>query len=340
MDGFYNLNAITNHLNSEGEQQFNDASNELKEVNRKLELLRNKIYTTQRDILLNNRYYDMNEHKDRDDFLNALENKEEELIKEKDNGSHIENLSDKINNRLSQFIYAVIKEDEDDEKIKDDKVLLPYISDELKDLFGEIFIDGIGDVNDNCDYSDLMDFKVSDDKATTLYICIRDQKAEENILEDDEEEETEEDEGNSWGWEQNSIDENENPDKSDASSESSDLSDSEDDDEPEKVDECKRCIDYSYLINQMRIKDEKIENLNEIIKIQDKQIEEYEEKEENKRDISYEELQEEYEQLKNKMQIEKDENNKILKSYMISMNLMIDEIRELRKQKNETLENI
>jgi hypothetical protein len=163
-------------------------------------------------------------------------------------------------------------------------------------------------------------------------------------IEEEEEEEEEEDEesetDNESVWETTSINENENPDKSDATSESSELTESEDDDEPLKVDECQTCIDYHYLLNEIREKDKKIKNLEEIIKTQDKQIEEYEEKEENDRDANYKELEEAYELLNQKRWKEKDEHNKTIIDYATRVNELIDELRILRKQKNEIPENI
>ena len=73
---------------------------------------------------------------------------------------------------------------------------------------------------------------------------------------------------------------------------------------------------------------------------QDKQIEEYEEKEENGRDASYKELEEAYELLNQKRWKEKDEHNKTIVDYATRCNILIDELRILRKQKNETSENI
>jgi hypothetical protein len=184
--------------------------------------------------------------------------------------------------------------------------------------------------------------------------------------EDESESESESDEESVW--ETTSIDENENPDSNEEEEtkpngcyvgsiwvpdecpkcgykpEKCDCTSYETDsekDEPEKMDECKKCGEYSYLIQQLKEKDHKITILNDIIERQDKQIEEADEEndsdEEKKWEAEYYGLEEWVNNFMEEKKEEEAKNKKIIKDYAKRVNELIDEVKTLR---NKTTNNV
>lgn len=276
-----------------------------------------------------------------DEEISELEEQEIELrcqyINWEDQNTLIENIC--IN--IRKCVYWFFFNENQQKQYTNGTSFIPKISNQTIDLLDNIFnqTDQMETITNKQINQHLCDFE------EVNKLCIHHQEQTElgetvELLEATEEEEEENETDNESVWETTSINENENPDKSDASSESSDSTDSEDDEEPLKMDECKKCSDYSYIINQLRVKDEKIKNLEEIIEAQDKQIEEHEEKEESDKDMNYKELEEAYELLNQKRWQEQDLHREIVLNFTIRINEYIDELRILRRQKNATPDNI
>jgi len=284
-----------------------------------------------------------------DDEINELEEQVSELRYLYSQWEDQEQLLEHIQINLRKCIYWTFFNENQQKQYPDGYLFIPKISNETINLLDAIFnqSDQMDTITNKQINKHLTDFETVD-KVCEEYNRLRTELGEtvellEATEEDDEESESESDDESVW--ETASINENENPDKSDASSDTTETE--EDEDVPKKVDECQTCIDYHYLLNELRDKDKKIKNLNEIIEAQDKQIEEADDEEENEWEAQYNGLKEwvddfteEHEQLKKQMRTEKAEHNKTVIDYANRVNELIDEVRELRKLKNKTTDNI
>lgn len=275
-----------------------------------------------------------------DEEISELEEQEIELRCNYINWEDQEQLIENICINLRKCVYWLFFNENQQKQYNNGFLFIPKISNDSIDLLENIFnqTDQMETITNKQINQHITDFETVNElceeynrQRTVLGETVE-------LLETTEEEEEED------RWETISINENENPDKSDSSSESDDSSESEDDNEPLKVDECKTCIDYHYLLEEIRNKDKKIKNLEEIIETQDKQIEEADEEndsdEEKKWEAEYYGLEEEHEQLINQMRSESTENKKIIADYAKRVNELLDEVRELRKQKNGSDNNI
>jgi hypothetical protein len=352
-NGFYSFDDLLCELGTESEHEYLRYRDDLEEMKIQVEC-QNSVISEMNQALFNMNMTNDVLTKVLNDQLEELEEREHilkcKVIQWEDEETLIENIC--IN--LRKCVYWLFFNENQQKQYKDGFLFIPRISNQTIELLDNIFnqsdqmvnitnkqinkyITDFEEVNEIC----LQYQEQNIEYGETIELLEAEVEYTQNEGEGNEDETDEESESDDESvWETTSINENENPDKSDATSESSDSTETEDSEEPLKVDECKNCVEYSYVINQMRIKDEKIKNLEEIIEAQDKQIEEYEEKEEKGRDASYKELQEAYELSNHKRWKEQDEHNKIITEYAKRVNELIDELRILRKQKNETPENI
>ena len=283
-----------------------------------------------------------------DEQLSEMEAEKNEIQYEKIKWEDQEQLLEHICINLRKCIYWFFFNENQQKQYPNGLLFIPKISNETIELLDSIF-------NQEAQMDTITNRQV--DKYLTEYETVNELCAEyqrqrtelgdtielmEATEEEDEDDESETDDESVWETE--SIDENENPDKSDESSESSDSTESEDEDEPLKIDECKRCGEYSYLIQQLKEKDHKITILNDIIDRQDKQIEEADDEndsdEENDWEAEYNGLKEWVEDREEEIKEERKEFNKTIVDYASRVNELIDEVRELRKFKKTVVDNI
>ena len=353
INGFYSFDDLLCELGTESEYEHSITKEKMEEMNEQV------ICQTELKEEIEKALSKMNKEnpvlmKIIDDELEELEQREHILKMMTTQWEDEETLIENICINLRKCVYWLFFNENQMKQYKDDFLFIPRISNQTIELLDNIFnqseqmvnitnkqinkyITDFEEVNEIC----LQYQEQNIEYGETIELLEAEVEYTQNEGEGNEDETDEESEIDDESvWETTSINENENPDKSDATSESSDSTETEDSEEPLKVDECKNCVEYSYVINQMRIKDEKIKNLEEIIEAQDKQIEEYEEKEEKGRDASYKELEEAYELLNQKRWKEKDEHNKTIVEYATRCNILIDELRILRKQKNLSTDNI
>lgn len=275
----YNLNDIIRAIDDKSETMRMDADNELNDLKVEITEQQTKIYKMTKQMI--SQRPSVEEYEEENETLKRLESQADKLRKDIIEGESLEQLSDEIASNLSEKIYECLKEDDD---ISEGLILLPAAiqNKALDALLDEIFDDGLGYRCEDLDFDDILDYTVRNDKATDLFLRIRIQELEtltsnnnndEDSVFEEEEEETSE-------WETKSIDEKENPSVSSdlIGPISKDWQPEEEEDEPHKINECKTCIDYHYLIQELNEKNKKIQNQKEIIDQQDKQIEEYDEK--------------------------------------------------------------
>lgn len=283
MDGhFYNLNAIINTIDDEGETMRIDADYKLNDLKVEITEQQTKIFKMTTRMI--SQRATPEEYEEENATLSLLERQADDLRELINKGDELELLSDDIAQNISRKIYECLKEDDE---ITEGLILFPAVFNDkhLDSQLDKIFDDGLGSDCEYLDYDDILKYAVTDDKATDLCLRIRIQELElltsnNNNIDNSvfDEEETDEE------WETASINEKENPS---VSTVSTDLIGpipknwQPEEDEPHKIDECKTCIDYHYLIQELNEKNKKIQNQKEIIEQQDKQIEEYEEKENN-----------------------------------------------------------
>ena len=287
-----------------------------------------------------------------DEEINELEEQVNELRYKSIEWEDQEQLLEHIQINLRKCIYWSFFNENQQKQYPSGLLFIPKISNETIELLDSIF-------NQEAQMETITNRQV--DKYITDYEVVNElcqeyqrQRTElgdtiellEATEEEEEEEESETD--NESVWETTSINENENPDKSDATSDSSDSTETEDDEEPLKMDECKKCGEYSYLIQQLKEKDHKITILNDIIDRQDKQIEEADEEndsdEENDWEAKYNGLKESYDEYieeteKAKKEADYEHRTTVI-DYALRVNALIDEVRELRKKQNLSTDNI
>lgn len=328
----YNLNDIIRTIDDKGETMRMDADNELNDLKVGITEQETKIYKMTTRMI--SQRASVEEYEEENETLKTLESQADKLRNDIINGESLEKLSDDIASNISEKIYECLKEDDD---ISEGLILLPAAlqNKALDALLDEIFDDGLGDRCEYLDYSDILEYTVRNDKATDLFLRIRIQELEtltSNNNNNDDSIFEEEEEENDSEWETGSIDEKENPS---VSTVSTDLIGpipknwQPEDDEPHKINECLTCIDYHYLIQELNEKNKKIQNQKEIIDQQDKQIEEYDEKddetESNKWRSKYLELMDIYD-------IENQAKKVAIESLEDDLNQRDETIKKLRKE--------
>jgi hypothetical protein len=273
----YNLSHIIRAIDSKGEDMRIDANYKLNDLKVEITEQQTKIFKMSKQMI--SLRPTVQEFEEENQYLSLLEKQADDLRELISTGEELEKLSDEIAQNISEKIYECLKEDDD---ISEGLIMLPGAlqNKHLDSLLDEIFDDGLGIRCENLDFDDILEFTVSNDKATDLFLRVRIQELEtltsNNNNEDDSVFDEEEEENSEW--ETQSIDEKENP------SVSSDLIGpipkdwQPEEEEPHKVDECKHCSDYHVLIQELNEKNKKIQNQKEIIDNQDRQIEDYAEK--------------------------------------------------------------
>lgn len=347
LNGFYSFDDLLCRLGSISEDEYINARDEYEDIKIKLEnhislkcelmkqIERNDINTTLEKVL--------------NDELYELEEQESEIrnryIQWEDQETLIENIC--IN--LRKCVYWTFFNENQQKQYPDGFLFIPKISNQTIELLDNIFCqsDQMDTITNNQINKHLSDYELVNTICEDYNNQIIELGETVELLEATEEEENETDDESVW--ETTSIDENENPDKSDATSESSEASSDDDnfselDDEPLKLDECKTCKNYAYLIEELRQKDKKIANLQEIIRAQDKQIEEHDEEndsdEENEWEAQYNGLKESFDEYIEEKNEEEKEHRKTIVDYALRVNALIDEVRELRKKQNLSTDNI
>lgn len=281
MDGhFYNLNDIIRAIDSKGEDMRIDANLKLNDLKVELVEQQTKVYKMKHRMI--SQRPSVEEYEEENAALSLLETQVNDLRELIKTGDELEHLSDDIASNISSNMYDCFKESDE---ITEGLIMLPasFSNKPLEAQLDEIFDEGLGHKCEYLDYDDILEYAIKNDIATDLCLRIRIQELEtltsnnnddEDSVFDEEEEETSE-------WETESIDEKENP------SVSTILTDlvgpipknwQPEDDEPLKLNECPTCSDYHILIQELNEKNKKIFNQKEIIDQQDKQIEEYDEK--------------------------------------------------------------
>ena len=358
---FYNLSHIIRAIDSKGEEMRIDADLKLNDLKVEIKEQQTKIFKMRTRMIYQRPTVE--EIEEENATLSLLEKQADDLRELIKTGEELEQLSSDIAENISEKIYECFKDDEASEGL----VMYPaYIENKvLGSLLDEIFDDGLGIRCGDLDFDDILEFTLSNDKATDLCLRFRIQELEtltsnNNIddNEEDDEEKEEEDEEVQWGtlnideedeedededededeWETGSIDEKENPKVSRDLIGPIPKDWQPEEEEPHKVDECKHCSDYHVLIQELNEKNKKIQNQKEIIDNQDKQIEEYDEKDDdiNKWKIKYLDLSDSFEDSLNwkqcrieEMQDEIDERDETIKQLR----------EELTRQREKNKEN-
>jgi hypothetical protein len=378
LNGFYSFDSLLCALGKISEREYIEKHDEWENIQQKIEN-----HTSLKSILV--KEIERSEAKTEVEFLLneeifELEEKEIELRCAYINWEDQETLLENICINLRKCVYWLFFNENQQKQYNNGFLFIPKISNQTISLLDDIFnqTDQMETITNNQINKHLTDYETVSELCEE-YMKQRTELGEtieliEATEEDESDSESESDEESVW--ETTSIDENENPDSNEEEEtkpngcyvgsiwvpdecpkcgykpEKCDCTsyetDSEEEDEPEKMDECKKCGEYSYLIQQLKEKDHKITILNEIIAFQDKKIEEDEEndsddielKEEQKWEDEYYELEEEHEKLLQQLKTEKAEHNKTILDYAERCNILIDEVRELRKLKKETTDNI
>jgi hypothetical protein len=273
----YNLSDIIRAIDSKGEDMRIDANYKLNDLKVEITEQQTKIFKMTKQMI--SLRPTVQEFEEENQSLSLLERQADDLRELISTGEELEHLSDNIAENISEKIYECLKEDDD---VSEGLIMLPGAlqNKQLDSLLDEIFDDGLGIRCEDLDFDDILEFTVSNDKATDLFLRVRIQELEtltsNNNNEDDSVFDEEEEENSEW--ETQSIDEKENPSvKTDLIGPIPKDWQPEEEEEPHDEDECKHCRDYHILIQELNEKNKKIQNQKEIIDNQDKQIEEYDE---------------------------------------------------------------